>query len=43
MTDWFITLLTPSTREGWALVALFGLPILGALLLVWAIFHGAGA
>jgi hypothetical protein len=43
MSDWVITLLTPSTRLGWALVALFGLPILAALVLAWALLGGFSA
>ena len=40
MSDWLITLLTPSTRTGWTLLALFALPILGALTMVWALLGG---
>jgi len=39
--DW--TDLIPTTRTGWALIALFGLPILGALLFAWALLGGFSA
>jgi hypothetical protein len=39
--DW--TDLIPTTCTGWAIVALFGLPLLGALILVWAMLGGFSA
>ena len=39
--DW--TDLLPTTRTGWALVALFGLPLLGAIVLAWAMVGGFSA
>ena len=40
MSDWIFDLLMPSIRTGWALMALFGLPILAALALAWAMLGG---
>jgi hypothetical protein len=39
--DW--TDLIPTTRTGWMLAALFGLPLLGAIILGWAMLRNAGA
>jgi hypothetical protein len=38
-----LILMVPSTRTGWAILAVFVLPVIGALLLVSAIFWNAGA
>ena len=39
--DWID--LVPTTRTGWVIVALFGLPLLGALVLAWAMLGGFSA
>ena len=41
--DWTDMIDIPRTRTGWALVALFGLPLLGAMVLAWAMLGGFSA